>query len=287
MDQDFFRQFLHRDAETHKYNYGHVLVIGGSPGMVGAPYLSARAALRSGAGLVTIASFRGVIDKLETRVEEIMTFAFVDDMTQSIECLQEFITNRKVNVIVLGPGLAQNDYSIQLVDWLILHCNVPLIIDGGALSIGKMLLLELPNNNKRDIILTPHFGEFKKLTEHTFDVEDITKVNAIARQFAQKHHVSIVLKSSKTLIVGPDGSAHKNTTGNPGLATAGTGDVLTGVIAAMLVQQKLDPYTAAKAGVYLHGLAGDLAAAIKSQPSLIASDVIEALPQAFQYHNTV
>jgi hydroxyethylthiazole kinase-like uncharacterized protein yjeF len=286
MDKDFFIQFLHRGAETHKYNYGHVLVVGGSPGMVGAPYLSARAALRSGAGLVSIASFPVVIDKLETRVEEIMTFSFVNDMTRSIEYLEKFIKDRKVNVIVVGPGLAQTEDSAQLVDWLISQCDTPLIIDGGGLSIGKVSLVDIPRDNTHHMILTPHLGEFKNLTDHTLTIKDISEAETIACQFAQAHHMTVVLKSSKTLIAGPDGLTHKNTTGNPGLATAGTGDVLTGVIAAMLAQG-LDPFTAAKAGVYLHGLAGDLAAAAKSQPSMIASDVIEALPQAFQYQNIV
>ncbi len=286
MDRNFFTKFLNRDVETNKYNYGHVLVVGGSPGMVGAPYLSARAALRSGAGLVSIASFPAVIDKLETRVEEIMTFSFVNDMSQSIENLKEFIINRRVNVIVVGPGLAQNEDSTQLVNWLISGCTTPLIIDGGGLSIAKKLLNDLSSDNTRSIILTPHFGEFKKMTDHTLTIKDTPEVEVIASQFAQEHHLIVVLKSSKTLITGPDGWTHKNTTGNPGLATAGTGDVLTGIIAAMLAQVS-DPFMAAKAGVYLHGFAGDLAAAAKSQPSLIASDVIEALPQAFQYQSIV
>jgi NAD(P)H-hydrate epimerase len=264
MYTNIFAQLLNRPADSHKYQYGHVLVVGGSPGMVGAPLLSGMAALRTGAGLVTIAAPADVTDKLERRVKAIMTLTLPAN-------LENFIKERKVSVAVIGPGLQPTAETASLVKEL-LRTDIPLIIDGGALQNNLTF--------SKHAILTPHTGEFQRLT----DVELPTArpdLKPIAIRFVKIHHVTLVLKGQPTYVAHSDGSLYENTTGNPGLATAGTGDVLTGVIAS-LIAQKIEPEKAAEIGVYLHGLAGDIAAAEKTEPGMIAGDVIEALPEALR-----
>lgn len=274
--QDVLRQFLKRRPTSHKYDYGHVLVLGGSPGMVGAPILTGQAALRSGAGLVTIASTAPVTDKLEKRVAEIMTLTLPTEVEASLDSLRQFIRDRQVNVLAIGPGLKP---SPKLIKKLLTSFDLPLIIDGGGLAslIGQ---LELLSKSKQSIILTPHAGEFKRLINQALPAQP-SDLKALAQSFAEQHRVILVLKGQPTYVAQSDTQLYENPTGNAGLATAGTGDVLTGVIAGLMAQ-KVEPKRAVPAAVYLHGLAGDLAAQAKTQPGLIAADVIEMLPLAWQ-----
>ena len=282
MDKEIFKRLLVRSINSHKYDFGHVLVIGGSPGMVGAPFLAARAALRVGAGLVTIASSKEVTDKLEKRVEEIMTLTLPP--TSALETIERFIKDRKVSVLIIGPGL-KPDRELPVRE-LIKKIDLPMIIDGGGLGAlqGRALLqgsaLQRLATGKKAEILTPHLGEFQR-----FFKEDLPKIREglklIAAKFAKERGVTLVLKGHPTYVACPDGSVYENTTGNPGLATAGTGDVLSGIIAG-IIAQGIEPKAATKAAVYLHGLAADLAANDKTQPSMIASDVIEYIPTALK-----
>lgn len=273
--QATLRRLLKRRPDTHKYDYGHVLVAGGSPGMVGAPLLAAEAALRSGAGLVTVASRPEVIEKLEKRVREVMTLRL--PASKTVDELLAFINERHVTVLVIGPGMAP-DFAADSPA-LLSKINIPAVVDGGALG----ALAGRPGGLKQlvrrtDLVLTPHAGEFHKLTGQ-WPPGEREKLRQAVADFARDNHLTLVFKGDHTLVAHPDGRVYENETGNPGLATAGTGDVLSGIIAA-LVAQLPDLAAAVEAAVYLHGLAGDLAAQAKTQPALIASDVINQLASA-------
>jgi hydroxyethylthiazole kinase-like uncharacterized protein yjeF len=278
---EFIQQLLHRAPESHKYSFGHVLILGGSPGMIGAPLLSARAALRSGAGLVSVAALPYVADRLDGRVDEIMTLTLSTDLVKSLKTVTSFISNRKVKVVVIGPGMQSDAFTEHMLRGILKDTEIPIIIDGGGLTGGKVVINELKPSLSQRVILTPHLGEFKKITGQTFANEQKSEIQKTAIDFANVHSAVVVLKGSASTVYDANGNKYVNNTGNPGLATAGSGDVLTGVIAAMIAQGG-DVFTSAKAGVYLHGLAGDIAAASKTQPGMVASDVIESLPQAFK-----
>jgi hydroxyethylthiazole kinase-like uncharacterized protein yjeF len=277
MFEEIFHRLLERPTDANKYDFGHVLVVGGSPGMVGAPFLAAEAALRTGAGLVTIASHANIIDKLEKRAEEIMTWRLDDDSTAAVETVMSFVTARKVSVVVIGPGQAPAFAGLAPV--LLSKLNVPVVIDAGAITAfhGRLDLLKQAGNHNRNIILTPHAGEYQKLTGHKPPTNS-KKLKQLVSRFAKDYSVTLILKGHQTLVARPDGRLYENLTGNPGLATAGTGDVLSGVIAGFLAQRVTD----IEAAVYLHGLAGDLAAQAKTQPGMIASDVIDQIPAALR-----
>jgi ADP-dependent NAD(P)H-hydrate dehydratase / NAD(P)H-hydrate epimerase len=280
MDKALLEHLLNRPAQGHKYTFGHTLIVGGSPGMVGAPLLSGKAALRTGAGLVTIASEDAVIDKLENRVEEIMTLSMPKASGEANALLQNFIAERKVTVMVLGPGLRSSVQLGNLVEKLVEQQSIPIIIDGGALGVLRDHPEVVSRAPSRAIILTPHVGEFKRLVNIELP-EEHTELKPITKQFAEAANVHLVLKGHPTYVAHPDGNIYENTTGNPGLGTAGTGDVLTGVIAG-IISQGVAVEQAIELAVYLHGLAGDIAAEEKTQPGMIASDVIEAIPSAYQ-----
>ncbi len=248
--------------------------------MLGAPLLAGEAALRTGAGVVTIASHAEVIDKLEMRVREVMTLQLPVKNSEAVKVLTTFIRDRCVSVLVLGPG--QNADFAKLNEPLLSNLDIPAVIDAGALNafIGRLATLEKLADSNNQLILTPHAGEYQRLAGATLPTNR-TQLRRTVSDFTRTQHLTLVLKGSQTLVCHPDGRLYENTTGNPGLATAGTGDVLSGVIAGLLAQG-LPPNQAAEAGVYLHGLAGDLAAEIKTQPGLIASDVIHYLPTAFK-----
>lgn len=278
MQPQALRQLRERQKDSHKYDYGHVLVVGGSPGMVGAPYLSGLAALRAGAGLVTIASSPEVIDKLEGRTLEVMTLRLPSSTGQVIEIIQKFIVDSQVTSIVLGPGLT----SVAMARAVISDIDVPIVVDGGALTAlkGHLDLLDNPNGS---FILTPHSGEMGQLLGYDL-ASDRDMLRSSAEKFAAEHTVILVLKGETTFVAQAGQETYANPSGNPGMATAGTGDVLAGMIAAIAGQMRgLAEATAA--AVYLHGLAGDIAAEAKTQPSMIASDVIDALPEAWRRIN--
>jgi len=274
------QQLLRRQPDTNKYDFGHVLVVGGSAGMVGAPLLAGEAALRSGAGLVTIASHASVVDKLEKRVKEIMTLRLPDSAVEAHDILQTFIRDRKVSAVVLGPGqtAAWEPFDIDLLQAL----DIPAVIDAGALRAFTKNLTPLQALGSRNgnLILTPHAGEYARLTGDPVPA-DRSQLRQTVSQFAESHHVTLILKGQRTLVAHPDGKLYENTSGNPGMATAGTGDVLAGMIAGILAQG-IAAAEAAEAGVYLHGLAGDLAAEAKTEPGMIASDLISQIPVAFK-----
>ncbi len=280
MYEEIFSKLLKRPENSNKYDFGHVLVVGGSPGMVGAPLLAAEAALRTGAGLVTIASRVDVTDKLEERVEEIMTLALSADVAEAVPTLLNFLKDRKVTVVVIGPGLALDANSSALLESLLNGVEVPMIIDGGGLGVLSQDLNLLDTPTPKSVILTPHIGEFQRLINEPLPKQR-AELGPIATKFAQEYKITLVLKGHPTYVANPNGSRYKNKSGNPGMATAGSGDVLSGIIAGM-ISQGVDTQEAAEAGVYLHGLAGDMAAEQKTEPGMIASDIIEAIPLALK-----
>lgn len=269
-----------RTPEFHKGLAGRVLVIAGSAGMTGAGAMASRACLRSGAGVVTWAIPKSLNSIAEAMVMEVMTLPIPDTPSgapamDAREILVE--AARETNCVILGSGLPVAGDTGELMRLLIPEIYPPLIVDGGAFSaIGSDLMIL--RKRQSPTIITPHPGEMGRLIGKT-SAEVQARRREYALKYAKLSGAVVVLKGHETLVT--DGNAvHINQTGNPGMATAGSGDVLCGVIAA-LVGQGLPPFEAARLGAHLHGLAGDLGAAEKGVHGLMASDVIEKLPAAF------
>lgn len=269
---DEFKTLLPRRTKfAHKGNYGHALIIAGSYGKMGACVLSSKSCLRSGAGLVTAHVPKKGYDIIQTAVPECMT---VIDPDQEIQANLPDL--KPYNVIAAGPGIGQSAQTQKLIKVLIQESQVPLVFDADAINIlaeNKTWLSFLPSNS----ILTPHPGEFDRLAGKSKNgFERIEK----ARELAKKHHIYLVLKGANTAVCTPRGYVWFNSTGNPGMATAGSGDVLTGIIAGMLAQH-MKPFDAACLGVFIHGLAGDEAVDEIGEEALIASDITNYLPDAY------
>jgi ADP-dependent NAD(P)H-hydrate dehydratase / NAD(P)H-hydrate epimerase len=246
--------------------------------MVGAPFLAASAALRIGAGLVTIGSDKPVIEKLERRVVEIMTVSLVTDSAKSLSIAEDYIKARKVSVLIIGPGLT--DISAPLVLSLFAHVALPTIIDGGALGIVAANRKILQNRAASELILTPHLGELGHFFKQPLP-KNQSDILQLAKNLATTEKLTLVVKGHPTHTITATGTIIKNNTGGPALATAGTGDVLSGIIGGIIAQGiPLDE--AVPAAVYLHGQGGDLAAKLKTEPGVIASDLIELIPQALK-----
>lgn len=280
------KQLLRRKINAHKGDFGHILILAGSAGFSGAAALCGSAAMRSGAGLVTLgvpASINDAIIKI--KLPEVMTLPLPATAEGTIspggfKKIKDFI--KKVDVTVIGPGLTQNNSTQELVRKIIARIDKPLVIDADGLNAlsGNLNLLRNTKYGIRDTILTPHPGEMAKLTGLS-----ITKIQAdragVAKKFAKDNKVTVVLKGHNTIVADYKGKTYINRTGNPGMGTAGSGDVLCGMIAAFL-GQGLDEFNCAKYAVYLHGLAADLAAKKRTQISLIASDIIDKIPEAIK-----
>jgi len=274
-------QLPKRLADTHKGTYGHVFVIGGSLGLTGAVCLCAKAALKIGAGLVTAGIPRSLNDIFEIKLTETMSLPLPDrcgNLTQNAFKKINTFSN-KASVIVLGPGVGQKSSTQKLITKVIKSSNKPLVVDADGINALASYSKALSSRKTEDMILTPHLGEFSRLIK--LDKEKIkVQRKSLVKETALRYNLNLVLKGNHTLV--SDGrELFENSTGNPGMATAGMGDVLTGIIAG-LIAQGLGCFEAAKLGVYLHGLAGDLAAEDKTQSCLIASDVIEYLPRAIK-----
>jgi hydroxyethylthiazole kinase-like uncharacterized protein yjeF len=256
-----------REQYSHKGNYGKALIIAGSYGMTGAAVLAVKACYRAGAGLV-----RGYIPAcgyaiLQTVVPEAM--ALTDPSFHSITDIPDIVP---YNAIAIGPGINENAEGYQALKKLLTIAAVPLVIDAGALNIlskHRDLLQYLPQNS----ILTPHLGEFQRLTQ--VFANDFDKLEGL-RQFSKQLMCIVILKGAHTAIALPDGKIYFNSTGNPGMATGGSGDVLTGIITGLMAQS-YTPEESAILGVFLHGFAGDIAAKRRSQQSLLAGDIIDAI----------
>lgn len=292
-DKDVLTFLPERSKYSHKGTYGHVLIIAGSRGKTGAALMAARACLRTGAGLVTIGVPESLVNSFQSRVTEEMILPLADkgNGTLALNAGDEILNflDKRGNVLAIGPGLSVDDEIARLVHGIISKSRVPMVIDADGLNAvaRKTGILKTAG---APIILTPHPGEMKRLLggqgETMVDPADIdrNRIN-IAISFSRKMKAYLVLKGVPTVTATPGGKAFINSTGNPGMASAGTGDVLTGMIAALLAQ-KLNPREAAVSGVYMHGLIGDMIAEKKGQHSLIASDIIDYIPRVLRSLNS-
>jgi ADP-dependent NAD(P)H-hydrate dehydratase / NAD(P)H-hydrate epimerase len=269
-----------RTPDSHKGDYGHVLVVAGSQGKTGAAHLAAIGALRSGAGLVTIATPACCQAILAAMAPEYMTQALPETGDGLHADAVDRVLDAARDVIAVGPGLGQASGTREFMQQLVDRATMPLVIDADGLNAFASDPDRLSGREGRDVIITPHPGEMARLVGMTTAEVQSSRLE-IARNFAVAHHVYVVLKGHRTLIATPDEKVFINPTGNPGMATGGTGDVLTGVIAGWLAQL-LDAEAACKLGVYLHGMAGDLAEADDGEVAMTASDVAGHLGDAVQ-----
>jgi NAD(P)H-hydrate epimerase len=268
-----------RAADSHKGDYGRILVVAGSRGLTGSASLCARAALRSGAGLVTVATPASAVPIVASLGAEYMTLPLDEAADGTVaESALDRILAFKADVIAVGPGIGRTASAAAVVHGLVARSSVPLVLDADALIAFAGQADLLAAREDIEIVVTPHPGEMAALTG--LSIEDIEADRLeVARTLASTHGVHVVLKGHRTVVASPDGTVTINTTGNPGMATAGAGDVLTGMIAAWLGQVD-SMEEAARLAVYLHGLAGDLAAAERGQVALIAGDLIDRLGAA-------
>ena len=276
------RVFPRRKPDTHKGDYGHIFVLAGSLGFSGAAVLCANSAMRSGAGLVTLGVPEGVYSIIAKKAyPEVMVrpLAETKDKTLSLKAYPAIMSLiEKTDVLAIGPGLSRNPQTQKLIRRIISNIHKPMVIDADALNAlsGNLEILRINPNLK---ILTPHPGEFSRLSGAP-RVYIQKNRETLAKKFAYDYNIILVLKGHNTVVASPN-KLYVNKTGNPGMATAGSGDVLTGIISALL-GQGLSGFSAAKTGAYLHGLAGDLAAKEKTQAALISSDIIENIPEGIK-----
>lgn len=271
-----------RKSDTHKGDYGRLFVLAGSVGLTGAAILSCTSALRCGAGLITLGCADELNPIFETSLTEVMTKPFdstdgvitIKDKDKITECI------KKSDVALVGPGLGRTNDIASLVMEVLSTVETSCVLDADALYAlsGNTDILKI---RKCPVILTPHIGEFSRLTGLTAE-EILSNPKTIAAAFAKKYDLTLVLKSHRTLVCSSDGTVYENTLGNPGMATGGSGDVLAGCIASFLAQGH-NMKDAAKSGVYIHSLSADMAAFDKGEYSLTPSDIIEFLPYAIKH----
>lgn len=268
-----------RAQDSHKGDFGRVLIVAGSRGKTGAAALAAHGALRSGAGLLTVATPASCQAIVAGYVAECMTLG-VEETPEGTVCPEaiEGLLAQDIDVLAVGPGLGRGDAVTTFVRALVEKSEVPLVLDADALNAFAGEADGLLGREGRDIIITPHPGEMARLVGCS--VEDVQANRlGIARDFATSHRVYVVLKGYRTLIAGPDGHVFVNPTGSPGMATGGTGDVLTGMVAGWLAQL-LDAEAACRIAVYLHGAAGELADADEGEVSMTAGDLASHIGDA-------
>ncbi|MGD0224714.1 MAG: NAD(P)H-hydrate dehydratase [Terriglobia bacterium] len=278
-----------RAASAHKGSFGHVLILAGSMGKTGAAAMAARAALRAGAGLVTVATAKSAQPIIAALGMEFMTEALpeTEDGTISLRALEGPRLDKLVagkTVLAVGPGIGAHPETAELVRTIVNKYSLPLVLDADGLNAfaGQMASFRQDIRSGGTTVFTPHPGEMARLTGKTIAEIQAQRV-AVAREFSQKYGVTLVLKGFRTLVAAPNGQVEVNPTGNPGMAKGGTGDVLTGLMAGLLAQFPLHPVgEVATAAVYLHGMAGDLAAGELGQHSMLAGDLLEKIPQAYK-----
>lgn len=268
--------------DVHKKERGRVLVIAGSLGMTGAAALTSLACLRAGAGTVTLGIPQSLNPILEEKLTEVMTFPLPETFSRSIDVeaygqIADLVD--AFDVLVVGPGLSIDESTVSLVRLLVAGIAKPMVLDADGLNamVGETRLFR---ERQASLLITPHPGELARLFKVAPSDVQADRLG-FARRASQEWGVEVVLKGARSIVVNPGGEAVVNTTGNPGMASAGTGDVLTGMIGGFLAQG-LAPHRAAILGVYLHGLAGDLAAEELTELSLLAGDLINYLPRAIK-----
>ncbi len=286
--RDFASLIGPRPAESNKGNYGHVLVVGGSTGKAGSVAMAGMAALRAGAGLATVATAESVLPTVAGFRPELMTEPLAETGEGTIaanadERLEGLIKGK--SVLAIGPGISRFPETSELVRRLVGKSDVPIVLDADGLNAFEGRTQDLKGSELGGkgqlLVITPHPGEMARLVgSSTVDVQKDRL--GVARNFAREHELIVVLKGNRTLVIQPDGEAWVNTTGNPGMSTGGTGDILTGIIAAFIAQHPKDALLAVCAAVYLHGLAGDVMRESVGEHSMVATDLLRGLPEAFQ-----
>ncbi len=288
LNRDSVKGFIpSRPEDAYKSSMGHVLIIAGSRGLSGAAVLASQACIRTGAGLVTLCIPECLHDIMAIKLTEIMTLP-CDQTSQgtlsvnAYKTIMDFINTRKINVLALGPGLSTHTDTVQLVKKIISSTDLACVLDADGInafkSDGSHRVKEFVST-KAKILITPHPGELARLVG--MQPQQILQDRvASVRDFASRNNVMCILKGHQTLI--SDGEqVFANTTGNPGMATAGSGDVLTGILAG-LIAQGAGLSESARLGVYMHGLAGDLARDLTGEMGLVATDIVLSIPMALQ-----
>jgi hydroxyethylthiazole kinase-like uncharacterized protein yjeF len=287
---DFFSPLLApREADSNKGLYGHVLVVGGSLGKAGAPAMAGMAALRVGAGLSTVATAKSVVLTVAGFHPELMTETLPETDAGTISSLaenriDEMVRGMPIKVLAIGPGISRAPETAQLVRALVAKYKVPhpipMVVDADGLNAFEGHIDELDGRD-RSLVITPHPGEMARLVGCSTAEVQKDRIG-VARKFAREHHLIVVLKGHRTLVALASGEIWINVTGNPGMATGGTGDILTGIVAGMIAQFPGVVLFAVLAAVYLHGLAGDAMRDSVGEHSLVATDLLHGLPEAFR-----
>jgi ADP-dependent NAD(P)H-hydrate dehydratase / NAD(P)H-hydrate epimerase len=270
-----------RSRNTHKGDYGHLLVLAGSPGKTGAAAMACEAALRMGAGLVTLGIPESLNPIMEVKLTEAMTEPLPETSGRTLSLrafgpILELCKNKKA--VIIGPGLGTDKQTRSLIIKLVRALDLPIILDADGLNALAAHTGSFPA--KHTLILTPHPGEMARLIRSTVKEVQEDRIG-VARRFSQEKRVFLVLKGYRTLIATPEGEIFINPTGNPGMASGGTGDVLTGMTGG-LACQGLDLLRSLQAAVFLHGMAGDRAAAEKGERSLVATDMVAKIPDVLR-----
>jgi hydroxyethylthiazole kinase-like uncharacterized protein yjeF len=288
-----------RAINGNKGRLGHVLLVGGSYGKAGAPSMASVAAMRAGAGLVTAAVPREILPVVAAVAPELMLTPLEEQGSGSMvqgsgfevgglaldqlesEALKTLL--KGISVVGIGPGLGQEGTTPQWVRTFVGRVTLPMVIDADALNAlaGRTSMLKDAAKKGRTIVLTPHPGEMARLVEMSVKEVEVDRVG-LARRFATEHGVTLVLKGWRTLVAHPDGQVAVNTTGNPSMAKGGSGDILTGIVSAMLAQYPENVASAVEAAVFLHGLAGDFACLAQDEHTVLATDTVGHLWEAFR-----
>jgi len=275
-EEDAIPLFPKRALDAHKGNFGHLAVLTGSPGKTGAGIMAGEAALKTGAGLVTLYVPGSLNIAYEANTLEVMSFPLNDEegyiSSDNIEVLLSELENK--DAIAIGPGLGQHEETLKLLEELIERCPLPMVIDADGINLIARKP-EILRKKRAPVILTPHPGELSRLTKVPTSEINQSRLET-ALEWAKRLEVILVLKGAGTITATPEGKAFVNPTGNPGMASGGSGDVLTGIIGALLAM-KAEPEKAAYAGVFLHGLGADVAKEVTGEYSLTASDMIEGI----------
>lgn len=283
LGRDFAELVAPRAAESNKGSYGHVLIVGGSLGKAGAAAMAGISALRVGAGLSTVATPKSVLPTVAGFYPELMTVPLPETEAGTIataagQGIEEMLTG--ITVLAIGPGISRDPQTATLVRSLVAHHSIPMVVDADGLNAFQGHTKEL-NGRGRTLVITPHPGEMARLAGCS--IADVQRDRlGVARRFAADHELIVVLKGHRTLVVQPDGEAWVNVTGNPGMATGGTGDILTGMVSGMIAQHPAKPRLATAAAVYLHGVAGDSIREVVGEYPMVATDLLRGVMDAFR-----
>ncbi|MBW4054831.1 MAG: NAD(P)H-hydrate dehydratase [Proteobacteria bacterium] len=283
LDENTIRPLLQRrDRQAHKGTFGHCLIVAGSTGKTGAAALSANSAVRAGSGLVTLAAVENIHSILELKTTEVMTVPLPDSgrgylANNAFTMIEKLLEGK--DAVAIGPGLDRHPETCALIHNLVETIALPLVIDADGLNALAEDVSVLKRKKSQQVILTPHPGEMSRLTG--ISIPDVEAIRiSVAQEFARNYGVFVVLKGARTIIASPAGIAAINGSGNPGMATGGVGDVLTGIIVSLL-GQRYTAWVACRLGVFIHGFAADMVAEEKGEIGINATDILEKLPYAY------